>query len=144
MANNRGVALLSDGPNVTDLRAAVCEGQAWRATEQRGPPGLCPIRDGGKKKKMKERKQENRKTGSSPLTLRPLCSAGLRRHRWQWQQLAYFHPPYSSSMPPSKPVSLFIPSSTTPMCLERQNLSFSLCCSNQNQIKLFFLQHCLR
>ncbi len=28
---------LSDGPNVTDLRAAVCEGQAWRAAEQRGP-----------------------------------------------------------------------------------------------------------
>lgn len=28
---------LSDGPNVTDLRAAVCEGQAWHAAEQRGP-----------------------------------------------------------------------------------------------------------
>lgn len=30
---------LSDGPNVTDLRAAACEGQAWRAREQRGPQG---------------------------------------------------------------------------------------------------------
>ena len=28
---------LSDGPNVTDLRAAACEGQAWHAAEQRGP-----------------------------------------------------------------------------------------------------------
>lgn len=27
---------LSDGPNVTDPRAAACEGQAWHAAEQRG------------------------------------------------------------------------------------------------------------
>lgn len=30
---------LSDSPNVTDLRAVVCEGQAWHAVEQRGPRG---------------------------------------------------------------------------------------------------------
>lgn len=37
---------LSDGPNVTDLRAAVCEGQAWHAAEQRGPRGWSPIKTG--------------------------------------------------------------------------------------------------
>lgn len=72
---------LSDGPNVTDLRAAVCEGQAWHAAEQRGP-----------------RADPQSRLGNwlhSPDTS-PLCSAATltwNTHRLhQRQQLAYFHP----------------------------------------------------
>lgn len=52
---------LSDGPNVTDLRAAACERQAWHAGEQRGPGGWSPVEAG--------------KTGLPPLTRRPSASA---------------------------------------------------------------------
>ena len=85
----------SDGPNVTDLRAAVCEGQAWYAAEQRGP------------RADPQSRLEN--WLDSPDTS-PLCSAATltwNTHRLHQQQLAYFHP-FSRCLSPSKCMGLFI------------------------------------
>lgn len=92
---------LSDGPNVTDLRAAGCEGQAWRAAEQRGPRADPQSRLGN--------------WLDAPDTS-PLCSAATltwnahrlhQRRRRQQQQLAYFHPS-PLCLSPSKCRNLFI------------------------------------
>lgn len=91
---------LSDGPNVTDLRVVVCEGQAWRAVEQRGPRGWCPIKTG--------------KTGLSPLTRRPsaqppLSTWNTRRASSAVEAVAAgLLSPHSSCLSPSKPMSLLI------------------------------------
>lgn len=88
---------LSDGPNVTDLRAVVCEGQAWHAVEQRGPRGWCPIKTG--------------KTGLSPLTRRPsaqppLSTWNTRRASSAVEAVAAgLLSPHSSCLSPSKPMS---------------------------------------
>lgn len=110
---------LSDGPNVTDLRAAVCEGQAWHAVEQWGPRADPPNQD--------------RETGSTPLTRRlsaqlPLSTWNAhrlhRRWRQQQQQLAYFH--LSLCLSPSKHLFPFMISCHD--CLS--SVSFSMMCAH--------------
>lgn len=121
-ANNRGAAALSDGPNVTDMRAAVCEGQAWRAAEQRARRADAQSRTGVKKNRKKE------KLARCPWHVAPLCSAGL----WRRRQLAYFHPPCLRQNPW---VCLFPPSSLHPCVSGEAELSVSLYRKILNQIK---------
>lgn len=110
---------LSDGLNVTDLRAAVCEGQAWYAAEQRGPRADPQSRLGN--------------WLDSPDTS-PLCSAATltwNTHRLHQQQLAYFHP-FSRCLSPSKCMGLFI-SLHIFACKGRDclfSVSFSMTCAH--------------
>lgn len=89
---------LSDGPNVTDLRAAVCEGQAWHAAEQRGPRADAQSRLGN--------------WLVAPDTS-PLCSAATlyMKHSPASSAAAVaagLLSPLSSCLSPSKRMSLFI------------------------------------
>lgn len=134
-ANNRGAAVLSDGLNVTDLRASACEGQAWRAAEQRGPPGWCPIKNGGKKKRK-------RKTGKkknwlvAPDTSPPLLS---RAPAAAAAAAGLLSPPYSSSLPASKPVSLFI---TPPPCVWSDRIIRLTLSQKSKSNQTLFVQRC--
>lgn len=90
-------------------------------------------------KNKKKRKQEKRKTGLSPLTRRPLCSAGLRRRRRR-RQLAYFHPPTLPLCLRQNPWVCLFPPAPLPLtsCVWSDRIiRLTLYRKNQNQIKLY-------